>query len=350
MTHASRPRRFGRKGLLLAALAFVAIPASEASAGRLIVTGHDWDLHCGEGAPSQCGYTKTGVKYVRDGSKKKVLILDQPNDDVSNALTAAFNADFPRKIVRPTSDEWQTLKLTTDKFSAILVASDESCGGCDLNQVGLEDSIAINSRKKAIAKFFNQGGGIFVGAGADNGDSAGDIFYNFVPIPVGAAAVSPPFTLTNFGESLGFTDDPSTPGGSDINCCPTHNAFNNPGPGSKLRVAERDSEGFAETLAAEGQIRGGQIVGGDLKLKVKPKQVVQNQSTCFALKVTSGGDPLKKAKVKLGDGKAKTNKQGKATICESFGTLGKKKAKARKKGFGSDTANVFVVRDPGFTG
>ena len=347
--------RAGRRGLLVAALAvFVAIPATEASAGRLLVTGHDWDFHCASSPPSQCHYTKVGVKYVRAGSNKPVLVLDQPDFDVGNALDSAFSPSFPREVVTPSSDRWKTMKLTPRKWSAILVASDTACGGCDLNQIGVEDSEAINKRKRAIARYFNKGGGIMVGAGDEHGDGndPDDIYYDFVPIPVGGVAVTQPFTLTPLGERIGFRDNAAAPGGSDINCCPTHNSFRKPRRGGALKVAEKDSEGFAETLVAKGQIVGGQIVGdgGPLKLRVSPKEVNKGENACFDFKVTSGGKTINNATVKFGGDRVKTNRNGKGTICRSFGSLGKKTAKATKSGFDPDTAATFVVRAPGFTG
>lgn len=343
--------RLGLKALFLTTILFVLVPASEAFAGRLLVTGHDWDLHCSGG--SQCHYTEVGVNFVRGDSNKKVLVVDQPDFDVDVALDNAFGTDFPRKVVTPTSAEWRTMNLTTRKFSAILIASDASCGGCDLNQSGLEDSRAINKRKKAIKNFFNDGGGIMVGAGAQHGDGneADDIYYNFVPIPVGGVAVTPPFCLTNIGIALGFHDqscpDPSKRNGTedDINCCPTHNSFKKPPRGSALKIAEKDSEGFAETLIARGVIRGGEIVTEDpqLRLTVRPRQTVEDERTCFTFRVTSEGDPIRGATVKFGGKREKTNRRGKTTICRTFGDPGRERARATKRGFDPDRTSVRVI-------
>ena len=192
-----------------------------------------------------------------------------------------------------------------------------------------------------------------VAAGADHGDGndPDDIFYDFVPIPVGAVAVTQPFTLTPLGERIGFRDNAAAPGGSDINCCATHNSFKKPRRGGALKIAEKDSGGFAETLVAKGKIVGGQIVsGGKLKLRISPKEVNKGENACFGFKVTSGKKTVNNATVKFGGDKVKTNKNGKGTICRSFGSLGKKTAKATKSGSDPDTAATFVVRAPGFTG
>ena len=354
MTDTVRRPRFGLKALLLTASLFVLLPATDASAGRLLVTGHDWDYHCGtstEGG-SQCHYTKVGVKFVRAGSAKKVLILDRADFDLSNALDNAFGADIPRRIIEPTSDAWDTVRLTPKKFSAILIASDESCGGCDLNPGGTTvDSQAINSRKGAIKRFFNKGGGIMVGAGADHGDgdptTGPDNFYNFVPIPVGGQEVTDPFCLTNVGIKLGFHDqdcpNPARHNGTedDINCCPTHNSFSNPDPGSALKVAERDANGFAETMIARGKIRGDKIVQ-DMRLTVKPKEAPEGKRTCFRFRVRSEGDPVRRATVKFGGKKGKTNARGRVTICTTFGESGRQTARATKRGFAPASTRVRI--------
>ena len=344
--------RTALKGLLLSALLLVLIPATEASAGRLLVTGHDWDLHCSGG--QQCHYTKVGVNFVRGDSNKKVLVVDQPDYDVDVALDNAFNTDFPRKIVEPTTAEWRNLKLTPKKYSAILIASDTTCGGCDLNQGGLQDSRAINKRKGAIKRYFNNGGGVMVGAGAGHGDGnqADDIYYNFLPIPVGGQAVSAPFCLTNLGIDLGFHDQfcprESQRNGTqnDINCCATHNSFNKPKKRSALEIAEKDSEGLAETLVAEGNIRGGNIVDEEpkpkLRLQVRPKQATAGERTCFKFTVTSEGDRVRGSTVKFGGERERTNKHGKTTICHTFGSPGRERARASKGGFRGDRASVTI--------
>ena len=344
------------KGLLLSTLLLVLIPASEASAGRLLVTGHDWDLHCSGG--SQCHYTKVGVNFVRGDSNKKVLVVDQPDYDVDVALDNTFGTDFPREVVEPTSASWRNAKLTPRKYSAILIASDDSCGGCDLNQGNLDDSRAINKRKSAIKRFFNNGGGIMVGAGADHGDGndPDDIYYNFVPIPVGGVSVSPPFCLTNLGISLGFHDqecpDASKRNGTqdDINCCATHNSFKKPKRSSALKIAEKDSEGFAETLVATGQIRGGEIVDNEpkLRLQVRPGRATEDERTCFRFTVTSDGDRVNNSTVKFGGERSKTNERGKTTICRTFGSPGRETARASKNGYRGDRARVTIApADPG---
>ncbi|MGI8895979.1 MAG: IPTL-CTERM sorting domain-containing protein, partial [Casimicrobiaceae bacterium] len=103
-----------------------------------------------------------------------------------------------------------------------------------------------------IQAFFNAGGGLVYFAGASNRDT----YYLSVPIPAGAVAVSPPFTLTPEGVALGLLL------AEDANCCATHNSFTLPPAGGALRVAETDSAGFAETLfARDATITGGGFGG-----------------------------------------------------------------------------------------
>jgi hypothetical protein len=273
------PRRLYVKLILATTLALLSLPASTAFAGRLVVTGHDADLHCTNN--DQCHFVKIAVDFVRAGAPdptKPVLVLDRSDLDMNVALDNAFGPGaVPRVIMDPRSPEFASAALTTDQYSAILVASDTTCGGCDLNEPTetseTPDSDAINARKDAIAAFFNAGGGIFAAAGSSHGDgdtdTGPDTYYNFVPLPLGGKQVAPPFTLTEPGRALGFEDSTNGIGtNDDINCCPTHNSFQEPPSGSALQVAERDSSTSStgepapapETLFADGKIENGAIV------------------------------------------------------------------------------------------
>jgi hypothetical protein len=228
------------------------------------------------------------VSWVRGGApdpSKPVLVLDRDpfggtNYQMAAALDAAFPpASVPRVVMDPRSAEFAAAPITTNDYSAILVASDTTCGGCDLNYDEASDpnqtvdSDAINARSADISAFFNAGGGIFAAAGASHGDgdpaNGKESYYGFLPIPLGGHQVSSPFKLTAAGQALGFQDDPNDAGASDINCCATHNSFQEPPSGSALKVAERDSStdpntgapiNAPETLFADGTISGGTIV------------------------------------------------------------------------------------------
>ena len=259
-------RRWIAAGLgCAAAVAILALPSS-ASAGRLIATGHDADSHCsGYDGGGQCHFVKVAVDYVRGGAPapaRKLLVIDcSTGGNVARALVNAGVGGI-HQVVCPSANvpAFNALRLATAAFSAIVVGS----GGDAVNLGGsFADSAALTARKADIATFFNQGGGILVFAGDVQGDDPADPYYQFVPIGIGGKQVTAPFRLTPEGQSLGFQDSVNGIGtNDDINCCPTHNSFQEPPPGSALRVAERDSSvpPAPETLFAEGQISGGTIV------------------------------------------------------------------------------------------
>ena len=267
-----------------------------AHAGRILITGHDADLHCAGGAG--CNFVKVAVNYVREGApqpNRPVLVLDRGAKQFVTALNTAFTDRVPRVVMDPRSDQFKNAPLTTDRYSAILVASDTTCGGCDLNEANsAPDSRAINNRKGDIAAFFNAGGGIYANAGGQRGDgqpSTPDVYYDFLPIPAGGEPVTGPFCLTPIGAQLGFEDQSCPAAGrhrgntNDINCCPTHNSFKRPGADSAFKIAEIDVAGdgvisnddVPETLIAEGVSSGGQILGGPVLGKTVTASVVRGK-------------------------------------------------------------------------
>jgi hypothetical protein len=261
------------RSLILAGLMLLLLPAGSAWAGKVWATGHDADYHCNGGSASsttnQCHYVLTAVNYVRSGAPdptKKVLALDNLGLRLDSSLTSL---GIPHDTVDPRSAAFGTTPFSTDTYSAIAVASDYTCGGCDLNHPPgtTTDSDAINARAGDFTAFFNAGGGVLALAGADHGGGSGaNVYYNFMPLPVGGVAVSPPFCLTAPGAALGLEDqrcpDAAKRTGThdDINPYATHNSFNNPDPSGAVKVAETDAENFAETLFADGVIVGGKIV------------------------------------------------------------------------------------------
>ena len=261
--------------LLCAAGSLALLAPGQALAGRLVATGHDADFHCSlssDSTSSQCHYVSIVVNFVRAGAPNPglpVLVLDRGSLEMQKALNNAYGPGvMPMKVVDPRSPEFTTLPINVASYSAVLVASDKTCGGCDLNELDgtTPDSDAINARKADFEAFFNAGGGIFATAGANHGDgdatTGKDTYYSFLPLPVGGVAVSSPFTLTDVGTSLGLLDNPDVLK-SDINCCATHNSFKIPSSSSALKVAEKDSKGLAETLVATGKISGGDITTGE---------------------------------------------------------------------------------------
>lgn len=213
------------------------------SPGNLWVTGHDPDYHCTFDA-LQCHYLQVAVNFVTNGSTLPILALDHgSSNEVATAINSAFGGSGPSVTTVDPRTGFSGLPLVDSigapLYSAIVVASDITCGGCDNNDgFGVTpDSDAINARTADIAKFFNDGGGILALAGADNIN----VFYNFLPLPVTGVATNSPYTFTSVGLTLGLVE------GNDDNCCPTHNSFTLPSV-SGLQVAEIDNAGNAETI------------------------------------------------------------------------------------------------------
>jgi hypothetical protein len=222
-------------------------PVRAAAGANMVLTGHDFDYHCGFGDSNECAYFKLMLDLVRNGSTLPVLALDE-GSEVSYTVSAAYGSTSFLDVVNPTSSAWTTLPLVdahgAPLYSALIVASDYTCGGCDNEPTG---EAAINARASDIATFFNAGGGIMALAGADNYAT----YYNFLPISASGAEVTYPFTPTTYGASLGITS-------AMANCCATHNSFDLPPSGSALKVAETDGAGIAETLVAvNAEISGG---------------------------------------------------------------------------------------------
>jgi hypothetical protein len=250
-----RARLLRSSGVL--AFASLCLASFDAGAGNLWLTGHDMDFHCAGGA--QCNNFGVALDFVRQGAPTKtlpVLVLDsgtqvataagQTAAKARNTVEGAGNA-FPLTVVDPTSAGFATMTINTATFSAVAIASDQNCGGCDNDAA---DIAAINARTADLQAFFTAGGGLLYLAGAETPG-----YYASVPIPATSVAVSPPFTVTAAGLAVGLTT-------TDANCCATHNSFNLPGPGSPLVVGETDTAGFAETLfVAGGSICGAVICG-----------------------------------------------------------------------------------------
>ena len=144
-------RTLCRGPLVLAAsiLMLLVAGAGPASAGRLLVTGHDTDFHCDDatGMASQCHFFQTALGYVRAKApdpSKPVLVIDNSG---AEAVHSTQGAGAPLVAMDPASAGFAMTPINTATYSAIVVASDSTCGGCDLNQTATGDSDAINARK-----------------------------------------------------------------------------------------------------------------------------------------------------------------------------------------------------------
>jgi len=279
---AANSRSFARRFATTFALGFgLLLAAFSAQAGNLWLTGHDADFHCNGTGGSQCNYFGIAANFVRQSAPTKtlpILVLDS-GTQVQNSLDGAIarskntvegpGAAIPYTVVDPTSPAFATTPINVATFSAIIIASDSSCGGCDNDAA---DIAAIQARVSEIQAFFTAGRGLLYLAGASDRGT----YYGTVPIPTTGVAVSAPFTVQAPGAALGLTD-------ADVNCCATHNSFNIPPAGSALVVAETDSAGFAETLIATGAaICPGGIcgAGGEVEMQIQ-KTIFENHKDSY---------------------------------------------------------------------
>ena len=235
---------------LLILVASLALPAP-AFAGRLIVTGHDADRRCAL-LDQQCGFLKATIKYVRDtapNAKRPVLILDRGPKQLAVAMQKAWSTSGsytgPKlRVVDPRSPAFSKLTIDIKHFSTIAIASDSSCGGCDLEW---QDAQAIWKRHAVIQKFLNQGGGIFAGAGGTNAAA----YYRFVPVPGGGPASEGPFQVTAYGKTIGLKD-------ADLSGA-VANTFAPPDVG-RMDVAAMNANKVGDTLIADGRVRKGKLI------------------------------------------------------------------------------------------
>jgi hypothetical protein len=251
-----------RKRLLLCAalmsVALAALFASSASAGsRMLVNGFDNDYHCVGGSSDVCHFFNTIVPWARGGAPdptKPVLVLDrngkldgcsncnaQSPQELVDSMDLAFGGPgmLSEQVVDPRSPEFAALPIDTAHYSAIFVASNVDCGGCDLNTDTTQpDSDAMVARKGDILNFFRNGGGVVAfagGAGCAGGGARGgcgtlarcDHYYEFTPLPVTCANNGGSVTVTPAGAGIGLIDNDY---GS------SHNAFQIPDPSSPLQI------------------------------------------------------------------------------------------------------------------
>ena len=210
--------------------------ATNLFAGNIFLTGHDDDFHRGPDALNQI---RSVVTFVRSGATNPllpILTFDQ-GTELQNALTLA-GISFTN--VNPSAGVAASLFNPT-VYSAFLVASDFTCGGCDNTPAG-EANIA--ARAAAIALFANAGGGIIAFAGANNAAT----YYSFLPGSASTSASLPSngYTQTAAGLRLGIPA---------VNGDEAHNVFAEPGTNgvaAAYMVVERigsATSGTAESLA-----------------------------------------------------------------------------------------------------
>ena len=228
---------------LLATAIFGAIAlslASSAMAGRILLTGHDNDLHRSAGAVVQ---TQASVNWLLNGgAAKNVLVIGAGQATALMDLTSQFSSS---NITTKAVSSITAADFDFNIYSMFVVASAAACGGCENpNNTG----ILLGAFSTSIGNFFNAGGGIL---GLTSAGTAGG--FNYAPEAATGAflSASSGFTAT----ANGIAD---MPGFVAVNGDATHNTFSEPGFGgtsSKYKVAERfGTSGLAVTIYAEGDV------------------------------------------------------------------------------------------------
>ena len=244
-------KHFTRVLSLIGITATLALPTF---AGNIALTGHDDDFHQSTNA---LGQISAFAKFAADGSTLPFLVFDA-GSELTTGLTAAGITNFIN--VNPnTAGNVTDALFNHSVYSAFLIASDTTCGGCD-NDTTSSTNIAAHST--AIASFLNAGGGIVAFAGAGNTG-----YYSFLPQTASSVGGAPSsgYSQTAVGATLGIPA---------VNGDATHNLFWDPGThgtSSAYQVAEVNSIGngtilgpdAATTLVCAGcTTSGGVIIGG----------------------------------------------------------------------------------------
>ena len=254
----------------LSTLALAVVVAVPARAGNIALTGHDDDFHCsgGFGDPNACAQLAALIAYARGGSSLPVLTFDAGSELTSELthLGIAFTN------VNPNTAGAVTASLFNNAvYSAFIVASDGSCGGCDNSPTG---EAAIAAQSAAIDSFLNAGGGIVGLAGAS---SSG--YYDFVPQTATSVGGAPStgYSQTSVGAGLGIPA---------VNFDATHNLFWNPGTHGESafyqidEINETSGNGTIPAPAAvtlsctECTVSGGVITGGGGGVTPEPSTLV----------------------------------------------------------------------------
>ena len=110
------------------------LPVSSASAGRLVETGEVADVSC-DVNPSLggCHFLRVALDYVRSGApdpSKPILLFDEPPNHMLHAIVAAYGGSPPFSIDehQPRDIDFNSFAITPSQFSAVVIASDMTCG------------------------------------------------------------------------------------------------------------------------------------------------------------------------------------------------------------------------------
>ena len=190
----------------------------QASADNIVVTGADIDFNYEfdpSGAAEQALLAM--ATFAMNGSSLPVLTFDHFSelDDALSDLGISYVNIDPDGFIDPSV-------FDPTVYSAIMVASDQSCGGCDNDSLSASNLAALEPQ---IAAFAAGGGGIVALAGGTDPQ-----YYDFLPFGVNILSGSESVTgyyQTAFGASLIPT--PGSLGVPAINGYSTPNFFSSPG-------------------------------------------------------------------------------------------------------------------------
>ena len=230
-----------------------------AYAGPVFLTGHDPDFHA-QGQHSGESQLEIALNFVTNGTFDdgftKFLWVESNNPVLGGHRRGHLGLDD----VGVTTANYDVVDgagfgaVDLTDYSAIVVAS--TFGG----MLTSAEINALIARQMDIAGFVNAGGGLaaFAECGAGFADcdptnvAVPTTLYGFVPVGAVASSTAPPYTLTAYGVSLGFTT-------ADVNDCCTHNSF---ASAAGLNVVDFDSNGNPTTLAGIVRIGDGGFMQG----------------------------------------------------------------------------------------
>jgi hypothetical protein len=140
---------------------------SQETGGNFIATGHDMEFHCAFGETPECDYLKIVVDKVRNSSTLPILALDHGTHVAQALVLSGYAAEDVHTVDPDVLEALNATSFTNESdeplYSAIIVASHETCGGSSNTDVSVTN---INDRAADFATFFNHGGGILALSGA----------------------------------------------------------------------------------------------------------------------------------------------------------------------------------------
>jgi hypothetical protein len=210
--------------------------------GNIVITGHDDDYHWSAdgGITTPAGVQLVAMFHWARGTSTKPVLTFDAGTELTNALTAA---GIPFTNVNPDTGTITDSMFSTATYSAIGIASDSTCGGCDNDPTG-EANIAAH--KTAIGNFLNAGGGIVSFAGANSPNYYAELPQT--PSSVGGAP-STGYVATAAGISIGIPADNF----GDA----THNLFYPPGTNGEsasFQVIEQNTVQGNGTIAVPAAV------------------------------------------------------------------------------------------------